>query len=335
MKKFFLALFAICMIVGGGYGLFLLYKLSRAEKEAEGSEDKPVESRQFVTTNSAGQTVVKLTEEDQKKFGIEIKTLSEVAKQNEFYAFGIVIDVSPLVDHLTELKSASVSLDLAKRQLAREKALYDNGKNTPLKNVELAEAEVKKLEETIKGIRYRIALQWGDKVAAEKDLESFLKPFIESKQSLVRVDLLPGQSVENPPESVKISMVSDEKLSYTAKYFSSPKSVESGNITRSFIYLVESVSLPAGMKVKAIFDSNRKIQGTFVPESAVVRVSGSLWIYKKMNADEFLRVQIKPDFPSDGGWILTNPLASTDLIVVKGAQMLLSEELKSQIRLVE
>ncbi|MCX7871669.1 MAG: hypothetical protein N2487_00115 [Verrucomicrobiae bacterium] len=335
MKKFLLLFTATCVIAACGYGLFQLYKLSRAEKETEGSEDKPVESRQFVTTNSAGQTIIKLSDEEQKKFGIEAKNLTETSKQNGFYAFGVAIDISSLVEHLTDLKTASINLDLAKRQFSREKTLYENGKNTPLKNVELAEAEVKKYEETIKNIQNRIALQWGEKISAQKDLESFLTPFLKNKQSLVRVDLMPGQLLENPPESVKISLLSDEKTSYTAEYFGVPKVVESGNFTKSFIYLIKGESLPVGMKVKALFESNQKIRGTFVPESAIIRLYGGLWVYKKTSADEFMRVPIKPDFPTEGGWILTNPLNAVDLIVVKGAQMLLSEELKSQIRLVE
>jgi len=334
MKKIVLLLFSLVLIGACGFGLFQLYKLSRAEKAAEGSEEKPVESRQFVTTNSAGQTVVKLNDEEQKKYGIQTTNLSEIVKENQFYAFGSVLDVSPLVGYLTDLKTAHINLDLAKRTFARMKRLYETGKNASLKDVENAEAEVIKQEETIRGILNKIAIQWGEEIAANKDIESFLRQFIEHKQCLIRVDLLPGQSLENPPKSVKISLV-DEKKSYEGEYFAAPKVVEAGNISRSFIYLVKDGSLPVGMKVKAVFDLGSKIKGLFLPESATVRAYGSLWVYKKSNPDEFLRIPIKPESPVDGGWIITDSVKPSELIVVKGAQMLLSEELKSQIRLVE
>ncbi|MGC8744487.1 MAG: hypothetical protein ACP5T0_11475 [Verrucomicrobiia bacterium] len=335
MKKIVLLLISLGLIGACGFGLFQLYKLSRAEKAAEGSEEKPVESRQFVTTNSAGQIVVKLNDEEQKKFGIQTTNLSEIVKENQFYAFGSVLDVSPLVGYLTDLKTAHINLGLAKRTFARMKTLYETGKNAPLKDVENAEAEVIKQDETIRGILNKIAIQWGEEIAANKDIESFLRQFIEHKQCLIRVDLLPGQSLENPPKSVKISLVNEEKNSYEGQYFATPKVVEAGNISRSFIYLVKDSSLPVGMKVKAMFDLGLKIKGLFLPESATVRASGSLWVYKKSNPDEFLRVHIKPESPVDGGWIITDSVKPSDLIVVKGAQMLLSEELKSQIRLVE
>lgn len=327
MKKIVLLLFSLVLIGACGFGLFQLYKLSRAEKA--------VESRQFVTTNSAGQTVVKLNDEEQKKYGIQTTNLSEIVKENQFYAFASVVDVSPLVGYLTDLKTAHINLDLAKRTFARMKRLYETGKNASLKDVENAEAEVRKQEESIRGILNRIAIQWGEEIAAHKDIESFLRPFIEHKQSLIRVDLLPGQSLETPPKTVKISLINEEKIAYDAEYFATPKVVESGNISRSFIYLVRGDALPVGMKVKAVFNQGSKIKGLFAPESAIVRASGALWVYKKHNNDEFLRVQIKPVFPADGGWVITDPIQSSDLIVVKGAQMLLSEELKSQIRLVE
>lgn len=335
MKKLILILIGLALIGFGAYGLFQLYKLARAEKSAEGSEEKPVESKQFVTTNSAGQTIIKLTEDEQKKFGIQATNLSEIVKEPQFYAFGIVLDVSPLVGYLTELKTAHINLELAKREFARVKTLYETGKNAPLKNVEVAEAEVRKQEETIKGILDKIAIQWGEEIAAKNDIESFLRPFIDHKQSLIRVDLLPGQTLETPPASVKITLVNDDKISYDAEYFAIPKVTESGNITQSFIYLVKGGSLPVGMKVKAVFNRGTKIKGIFIPESAIVRVAGALWVYKKSNNEEFLRFPVKPEFPVESGWIVKDAVKPDDLIVVKGAQMLLSEELKSQIRLVE
>ena len=66
-----------------------------------------------------------------------------------------------------------------------------------------------------------------------------------------------------------------------------------------------------------------------VPRAAVVRMEGSGWVYVLQgNAEDFVRVAVPLDRPAGDGWFVTNGVTASNYVVVTGAQMLLSEELK-------
>ena len=73
--------------------------------------------------------------------------------------------------------------------------------------------------------------------------------------------------------------------------------------------------------------------GVLVPDNAVVRSDERAWIYVQTVDTHFVRREITVDHHVPGGWFVTNSIAPGDKVVVTGAQMLLSEERKSQIKL--
>ena len=77
------------------------------------------------------------------------------------------------------------------------------------------------------------------------------------------------------------------------------------------------------------------LQGVMVPRSAVVRHEQRTWVYVQTDNATFARKQIVLKHPTDDGWFITEGLSPSGRIAVSGVQALLSEELKSQIRLAE
>lgn len=75
--------------------------------------------------------------------------------------------------------------------------------------------------------------------------------------------------------------------------------------------------------------------GVIIPESAVVRYAGRAWIYVKSGEETFVRKEALLDHPLEHGWFAVNGPAAGSQVVVEGAQVLLSEELKSQIQVGE
>jgi len=70
--------------------------------------------------------------------------------------------------------------------------------------------------------------------------------------------------------------------------------------------------------------------GVLMPRSAVIRFSGTTWIYLKTAPDTFQRQQVLLDSPLEKGWFVAAGLKPKDQVVTLGAQQLLSEELKGQ-----
>lgn len=74
------------------------------------------------------------------------------------------------------------------------------------------------------------------------------------------------------------------------------------------------------------------LAGAVVPHAAVVRAEGGGWVYVlNSGGASFTRLPVALDHPVEAGWFLTEGVTTNDYVVVTGAQVLLSEELKASI----
>ena len=64
----------------------------------------------------------------------------------------------------------------------------------------------------------------------------------------------------------------------------------------------------------------------------MVRFLGKAWVYCQLSADRFARREIPATQPTDDGWFVPSGVKVGERVVASGAQLLLSEELKSQIQ---
>ena len=69
------------------------------------------------------------------------------------------------------------------------------------------------------------------------------------------------------------------------------------------------------------------VNGVVVPAEAILRQAGRGWVYVQTEANRFRRVAIPLDRLTAGGWFVAQDLSATNLIVVRGAQSVLSAEL--------
>jgi multidrug efflux pump subunit AcrA (membrane-fusion protein) len=77
------------------------------------------------------------------------------------------------------------------------------------------------------------------------------------------------------------------------------------------------------------------LTGVIVPSSAVVRVEGKACVYVQKDKRTFNRRTVTAARPVEDGWFVSSGLAPKDQVVVVGAQALLSEEFRSQIKMLE
>lgn len=74
------------------------------------------------------------------------------------------------------------------------------------------------------------------------------------------------------------------------------------------------------------------LRGVVVPNAAIVRAAERAWVYVQTGDTAFQRRELALDQPVGEGWFVTGGLAPKDRLVVTGAQTLLSEERKTQIK---
>src|SRR5262249_17226846 len=101
----------------------------------------------------------------------------------------------------------------------------------------------------------------------------------------------------------------------------------------TYFYSANADGLRVGMRVvgRVGLDGGPR-DGVIVPSSAVVWHGGKPWVYVKGEGDTFLRREVSAAEAVPGGWVDAAHFAPGGEGVVKGAQLLLSEELRFQIR---
>ena len=91
---------------------------------------------------------------------------------------------------------------------------------------------------------------------------------------------------------------------------------------------IESVVLPSERK------TSRGVQRMIVPNSAIVRSEGKTWVYVTTSPETFVRKELISVEDANSGSSVEG-LSSKDQVVTEGAQLLLSEEMKSVIQIGE
>jgi multidrug efflux pump subunit AcrA (membrane-fusion protein) len=98
-----------------------------------------------------------------------------------------------------------------------------------------------------------------------------------------------------------------------------------------FVASGDSGLLP-GMNTIVYVPSGKTYEGVFLEDTAIVQWQGRSWVYLRAGPDTFKRHPISTDQPvSDDDYVVQDIPPGSE-IVVRGAQVLLSEEAKSELR---
>lgn len=157
---------------------------------------------------------------------------------------------------------------------------------------------------------------------------------------LARIEIPVGQHIPASVTTARIAPVGFEHEPISAKRIA--LAVAGGTPAQSqsppgqgeaflFRLATDVFGLRPGVAVTAYLDMPGPSQpGVIIPQSSVVRFQGSGFAYVQTGAGEFARKQVSLDQPTKTGYFTTGNFQPGDRVVVAGAQVLLSEEFKSQ-----
>jgi multidrug efflux system membrane fusion protein len=259
----------------------------------------------------------------------------------------------------SEVTSATASADAARAAFDRAKILNADNKNVSDRDLQAAEATFKGEEARLKAAKENVSLvrsslaassgptapmplrvehggqvvevlaQPGETVASGQPLFRIVR----YDQLLAKVDLPAGQQISGLVSSARIVPADYENRSLRGMVIAQT-AVDPKLQGQSFIIRVhvDGLALRPGTAVAAYFAvPGPTKRGVIVPHSAVVFDQGKSWAYVQLGRTRFARREIGLEEQAGQGWFSTD-FAAGDRIVVRGAQMLLSEELKSQIQ---
>ncbi len=342
---------AVAIAVVGGLGVLAIsgFKEGRQEAAVEAGRGEPIKPPLRVKLPARGEPVVTIDADAQTAIGLETIVPRPAPYQDQIRAFGTVLDLAELTTLNTNYVAAVSQLRTAKAKLAASQPAYERARALYAKNfgnlvqVQATEAAligdkaaVEAAESKVRTLAATAIQEWGPVVGrglvAGADLVTRL---IERDEFLLQITLPPGQSFD-PPPTASVEVGGSSKRA-EVRYISPATRTDPKIQGLSFFYDAPANSgmLP-GMNARAYLRSGDPVDGYVIPPSAVVWWSGRPWVYVKIADNEFTRRQIPVDMPvgHDGEFVV--PVSAfpepKPEIVLKGAQMLLSEEFRAQIQ---
>jgi len=293
-----------------------------------------------------GQTVIALDQQTRTQERIQVAVPAKKSMRTELHGTASLLSPNELstlrnnfVAARARLERARLDAAVSKSAYERIKSLYEQNQNMSFKAMQDAEATYRNNQAQVRATELDERLQvdttrqhWGgivaDWVAGDK---AVLDPILEQREFLAQV-IFPAGAVGRPP--VTISLVTPGKQLVQARFVSVFPQVNPQIQGVSFLYLVTArPELAAGMNVLALVPVGDSVSGFVVPESAVVWWQGKAWAYEESSPGTFVRREVQTDNPVSGGYFVAaaGSRAENKLVTV-GAQALLSEEFRSEIK---
>ncbi len=315
-------------------GLVFAYLQTTEARKPEAEHEQPVRAKSRVATGPTGEPILTLDDESQKKIALHIEPLKPAWLKPEIAGYARVLDPSSLAALVTELASAKASAVASEKEYGRLKLLSQQ-KNASDRALQAAEAITRRDQIAAESARTRMAITWGKAISEREDLEGLVQSLVSLESALVRIDLPAGEGADTPPVGALIVGLGEEKQ-FPAQYLGPAPSVDPQMQGRAHLFLVKpsSPGLVPGRALSGLLQlQGDPVEGWLVPDSAVVRHAAHGWIYVQTGEDTFARREISLDHRLENGWFL--PKGLKEKVVVSGAQALLSEEQKNQIKLLD
>jgi hypothetical protein len=296
-----------------------------------------------------GRAVVHISAQSQKAAGIDVQVLKSAKREAAYEAYGIVVNLQPLAElrgrylaAMAESRAARATLAAAESESRRMEMLFRDDRNVSEQAMKAAQARYQSelarqaaADQAAASVRDAIRGTWGETVTAWA-----VNPDSQTMRSLLQQTAFLVQLVfpYNLPRAVvrgKISVAPAmaRESSHPASFVADSPQIDPAFPGETYFYLVNGGGLRSGMRVAArIKMGGAPASGVIVPAAAVVWHAGKAWAYVKDDEQTFARFEVSTADELEGGWFNTAGFDDADEVVVSGAQLLLSEELKYQIR---
>lgn len=299
----------------------------------------PAPTQRVTTVN--GVTVVTLDMATQAQSGIRAEPLSGAEVQAETSAYGTVLDLQPLMDQRVRYDTARADADAARAMLAasrqeyeRSRVLYQDNQNISLKTYQAAQASYRADQARAdaaglkaQNLRAEVQQQFGVTLArwalAARSAE--FARLLSRQDVLLRVTLPIDVGVAAPAR-IQIEANTTQRL--PAFLVSPSPQIDPVIQGSAFIYRTAS-PIATGTNVVAYLPASKQtIPGILIPASAIVWYGGQPWAYVQISNDRFGRYPVAQQSPMQGGFVVSQGFKQGQRVVVSGAQLLLSEELR-------
>ena len=329
--KAILSIAAVLLIAGLIYGCLQMRK--GRGKEAKG--EKPVESKSSVEPGANGEAVVSLDEKTQRLIGLETRVLLLTNLAPEVKCYGRVLDSSSLIGLLSNAAAGRAALEASRKDYERVKALFDRGENASARSLEAADAAMKRDQIALRAAEAQITAAWGRAIADQPDLAAFVQSLTALQLVLIRLDLPAGEVRAVMPVGGRLTLPGTGQA-VTAQFLGSARTTDPQIQGQGFVLVFTNTParLAPGLGDYGFFamDGRTPCGRRCAGGGGCGRTAERIWVYLQSGPTHFTRREINEEHPVEAGWFVTSGVRPNDRVVTTGAQTLLSEERKTEIK---
>lgn len=297
--------------------------------------------------NNTQQLTIKINNALQLSSGIETTTVEAYNQQTEFIAYGKAVNLHPLLalrtrylQTIAESNRALAKFKHAEQTINRQQDLFKNGVSSKRNlqehqaqwHIEKAQADASNFQ--AKAIVDEAILVWGQALTdwALNSKSDNLSDFISGQRKLLQITLPSNKHLAETIKTIVVDTTGNRNLAHKADYISATELTESITQGESYYFQSTDKKIKTGMNITAWIPENDKSDtGVIIPKSALIWNMDQAFVYIKTDEETFHRRIITQYTASNNSYFVANTIESGEKVVTKGAQMLLSEELRGQI----
>lgn len=315
--------------------------MSQQTDEEEDDDDDEAEAVMPMT--------VLLDETAQQLAGIETLTVIQSSFFPENRARATVVSIQPMLNQRAQLRELQADVNVAKvreqssrQALERLQKLVRATGSVANKEVLAAEATwqqakaaLNQTQVLVDNLQRIVRQDWDAKmvewILGPEDIG--FKRLVERSDSLLLVTMPIGEPLEPDVNIIRVAPEGNRAQARKAYYVAPAISVDSSLQGETYYFRLDTGRLRAGMRLDVwVPESQTPIEGVMIPDNAIIWYAGQPWAYTQIDAGKYQRVSLKNTLPAAEGLFDDSGLIRpTDILVVDGAQTLLSEEFKWQI----
>lgn len=336
-----LLVMSLAMIALGG----AWHSRSAADDDDRADREHPIVTAPRVSHDN-GKSAVHLDTAASARAGIRTRRLRRVALKQSIQAMASVPDLQPLVQLVANVRTAEAQLDSARAQreaaaaqAARARTLFEDDQNISAAQLQAVEAAGVAAQSALRSAQAQydasiaaIRLAWGEyfaTAAADRSANhQVLDDLLEHRSALVQLVVPPGPALDHVPSSGVV--LTDGGHPLPLEWIGAAVRAEAHVAGRSHYYLTRAdASLATGATAMAQLHTGARTSGVSVPLAARVWWQGRMWIFVRNAAGDFERRELPVDADVEDGAIRADLEDGVD-VVIQGAQVLLSEELRAE-----
>jgi hypothetical protein len=273
--------------------------------------------------------------------GIATVSLKTTLQTSQLQTTATVLDTQPLLALAAQLQSTQanalayvIAAKAAAAEAKRSHMLYRQDENASLREVQAADAAAAQAQaQQIAAdaqaavARSSAQVQWGKPLAALAGRGPLaLNAFTDGRVALLAV-VLPSGSATPVTETIHLTMPDDAAV--LARLIGPSPQADAVVQGPTFFYRAEGNNLRVGQRLTAAVPLSAAARpGVTVPDAAVLWYAGQPWAYIETAVGHYERRPLAQDARDGSGWFQASGLHAGERVVVRGGELLLSQELK-------